>query len=120
MTDHRNYNSTKNATKFLCANCDHSDCDTCSLCNDPHQTSSVFIEREQPSPLPDHFLFQTKVNALVPNEIYCAERQDFCYIVSLPKIGEICRLTTDEIYRQISQKHYIIIRNNHNFRQTRK
>jgi len=59
--------------------------------------------------LPDCFAFQTMINKETCGLIYYAQKEDSQYVISLPKIGEICRFSIKEMQERILQNRFVML-----------
>lgn len=67
------------------------------------------LEAENTTTLPDTFLFHTSINQLTCHNTYHASREEGFYHISLPRIGEICQFSVENMEDRIRKQYFQII-----------
>ena len=107
-TDVLNY-----ALNKICQVCTHETCADCTV----YQVRSHFDQPQNPlasapshaTYLPDSFLFQSTVNHLTYRDTYRARRDGSDYVISLPKIGTLCRLSEERMEACIRKHRFQLL-----------
>ena len=101
------------ALNRVCRLCVLKDCTNCMV----HTFRVQMDLQQEPSAfdqfgavlLPDTFFFQTSINQLTCHSTYRASKEDDLYCISLPKIGEVCRLPIRKMEESIRNQRFHIL-----------
>ena len=110
--DYENADVLNCALNRICRFCKYGDCSGCTVYKLRTQSidQQAFREYCKTTQLPDTFAFQSLVNQLTIHDTYFAVREEDYYGVSIPRIGEICKISVVKMEECVRNSRFRILK----------